>query len=279
MAGDVRQAQPSPRKVSAPRAGRSSGSSRLTNAFAAILVGLVVLVVWQVVGSSVSPMTMSYPTAVLSEGVELVKDGSLLSALGSSVQSFVPAYVLAVVIGVPVGLVVGRYRLIEAGFGPYITAGYATPLVALIPLFIVWFGTGLLVKVAIVLTLTVFPIIINTWRGVQAVPKTLIEVGSSFGASQAEIMRKIIIPGTLPHIMTGLRLAVGRAVIGMVIAEFFTAVSGLGGIIINAGNSFDTARMFVPVIIVLLLGIVLTWLVGLAERRLAPWHLAMSGRQ
>lgn len=278
MAGDVRQAQPSPRKVSAGRGQRSSGSNRLTNTVAAVLVGLVVLVVWQVVGSSVSPMTMSYPTAVLSEGVALIQDGSLISALGSSVQSFVPAYLLAVVIGVPVGLVVGRYRLVEAGFGPYITAGYATPLVALIPLFIVWFGTGLLVKIAIVLTLTVFPIIINTWRGVQAVPKTLVEVGSSFGASQAEIMRKIIIPGTLPHIMTGLRLAVGRAVIGMVIAEFFTAVSGLGGIIINAGNSFDTARMFVPVIIVLLLGIVLTWLVGLAERKLAPWHLAMSGR-
>lgn len=255
----------------------SPANRRLTNALAAIVVGIVVLVLWQIVGSRVSPIAMSYPTAVAKEALALIGDGSLGAAFLSSISSFVPAYLLAMVVGIPVGLVVGRYRLVEAGFGPYITAGYATPLVALIPLFIVWFGTGYTVKVAVVFTLTVFPILINTWRGVQAVPRTLIEVGESFGASQAEVMRKIIVPGTLPHIMTGLRLAVGRAVIGMVIAEFFTAVTGLGGIIINAGNSFDTARMFVPVIVVLLFGIVLTWLVGLAERRLAPWHAAMSG--
>lgn len=257
----------------------NQGARKMTTLLAPFVVGAVVLVLWQLIGSRVSPMAMSYPTAVFEEAITLIGDGSLAAAFLSSIQSFVPAYVLAVLVGVPVGLVLGRYRVMEAGFGPYVTAGYATPLVALIPLFIVWFGTGLVVKIAVVFTLTVFPIIINTWRGVQAVPGTLVEVGSSFGASQAEIMRKIIIPGTLPHIMTGLRLAVGRAVIGIVIAEFFTAVSGLGGIIINAGNSFDTARMFVPVIVVLLLGVVLTWLVGLAERKFAPWHAAMSGRR
>ncbi|MQA04988.1 MAG: ABC transporter permease subunit [Streptosporangiales bacterium] len=268
-------AETAPKRARQP----SPAKRKVLNGLAPVVVGAVVLVVWQLVGASVSPMAMSYPTAVLEEAGVLISDGSLAEGFLSSIQSFVPAYVLAVVVGVPVGLVLGRYRLMEAGFGPYVTAGYATPLVALIPLFIVWFGTGLVVKIAVVFTLTIFPIIINTWRGVQAVPGTLIEVGSSFGASQSEIMRKIIIPGTLPHIMTGLRLAVGRAVIGIVIAEFFTAVSGLGGIIINAGNSFDTARMFVPVIVVLLLGVVLTWLVGLAERKLAPWHAAMSGRR
>jgi ABC-type nitrate/sulfonate/bicarbonate transport system permease component len=208
----------------------------------------------------------------------MIADGTLGDALWASLQPFIPGYLLAVVVGIPLGLIIGRYRLVEAAVGPYVTAGYSTPLVALTPLFIVWFGIGFTVKVAIIFTLTVFPILINTWRGVHAVPKTLIEVGQAFGASQSMIMRKIIVPATLPHIMTGLRLGVGRAVIAVVIAEFFTAVSGLGGIIINAGNSFETATMFVPIIVILLWGVALTAFVGWLERKLAPWHAAMGGR-
>lgn len=248
-------------------------------ATATIAFGILLLVLWQIVGSSVSPVLLTYPTAVAREAAHMIADGSLAAAFASSIQPFLIGYVIAMLVGIPVGLFVGRYRLMEAAVGPYITAGYATPLVALLPLFIVWFGIGFTVKVAIVFTLTVFPIIINTWRGVQAVPKSTIEVGMAFGASPGQIMSKIIVPGTLPHIMTGLRLGVGRAVIGIVIGEFFTAVNGLGGIIINAANSFNTARMFVPIIVVLLWGVILTQLVGIVERKLAPWHMAMSGRQ
>lgn len=253
--------------------------SRVGRASATIGFGLLLLVLWQLIGSSVSPILLSYPTAVVAEGGTLVADGTLAEAFASSLQPFALGYVLAMLAGIPLGLFVGRYRMMEAAVGPYITAGYATPLVALLPLFIVWFGIGFTVKVAIVFTLTIFPIIINTWRGVQAVPKTTIEVGMAFGASPGQVMWKIIVPATLPHIMTGLRLGVGRAVIGIVIGEFFTAVNGLGGIIINAANSFNTARMFVPIIVILLWGVVVTQLVGLAERKLAPWHIAMSGRQ
>jgi ABC-type nitrate/sulfonate/bicarbonate transport system permease component len=269
--------------------GRSAGSAedprvrrlrrgRLGETGAAVVFGLVLLGLWQLVGSRVQPILLSSPAAVAVEAAKLIGDGTLAAAFASSLEAFVPGYLLAVAVGVPVGLVVGRYRLAEAAAGPYVTAGYTTPLVALLPLFIVWFGIGFAAKVAIVFTLTVFQVIINTWRGVQAVPKSLKEVGSAFGLSQPQIMWKIIVPGTLPHIMTGLRLGVGRAIIGIVVAEFFTAVGGLGGIIINAGNSFDTARMFVPIILILLWGVVLTWLVGIVERRLASWHLAMTGR-
>lgn len=254
-------------------------SSRGGRASATIGFGVVLLVLWQIIGSNVSPVLLTYPTAVAAEAQHMIADGSLPAAFGSSIQPFLLGYLIAMLVGIPVGLFVGRYRLMEAALGPYITAGYATPLVALLPLFIVWFGIGFTVKVAIVFTLTVFPILINTWRGVQAVPKSTIEVGLAFGASPGQIMSKIIVPGTLPHIMTGLRLGVGRAVIGIVIGEFFTAVNGLGGIIINSANSFNTARMFVPIIVVLLWGVVMTQLVGIAERKLAPWHMAMSGRQ
>jgi NitT/TauT family transport system permease protein len=187
-------------------------------------------------------------------------------------QAFVPGYLLGALVGVPLGLVLGRYRLVESALGVYVTAAYATPLVALLPLYIVWFGVGVTAKVAIIATMTAFPIIINTWRGVKAVDEKLIEVALAFGASHRAIMRKVIVPATLPHIMTGLRLGVGRALIAMVIAEFFTAVTGLGGIVITAGDNYETAKMFVPIIVIMLLGVTLTWLLALLERRMAPWH-------
>src|SRR6266568_637311 len=137
---------------------------------------------------------------------------------------------VAVLVGVPLGLVIGRYRVLEAALGIYVTAGYAMPLVALVPLLILWLGLGFAVKAAVVFLMSVFPICINTWLGVTAVPKNLIEVGKSFVASDAVILRRIVLPATLPYIMAGVRLAVGRAVVAMVIAEFFTTISGLGAV-------------------------------------------------
>lgn len=235
------------------------------------------LAVWELFGRGVNPIFASYPSAIFAAGVQLVESGQILRALFDSIQPLALGYVLAVAIGVPLGLVIGRYRWAEFGLGIYVTAFYATPLVALIPLFVLWFGLGFTVKVAIIFVLAIFPITINTWAGVKAVPKTLVEVGISFVASDATIMRKIIVPATLPYIMTGLRLAVGRAIIAMVVAEFFTAISGLGGIILRAGDRFDTARMFVPVLILMVLGIGLTALVGWFEAKVAPWQKAIAG--
>ena len=184
----------------------------------------------------------------------------------------------AIVIGIPVGLVIGRFRTMEAAFGIFITAGYAMPLVALVPLLILWLGLGFKVKVAVVFLMSLFPICINTWLGVKSVPKTLIDVGKSFVASDAVILRRIVLPATLPYIMAGIRLAVGRAVVGMVIAEFFTQISGLGGIIINAANNFDTATMFVPIIVLMVLAVGLNALIGRFERIVAPWQDEIAGR-
>ena len=129
------------------------------------------------------------------------------------------------------------------------------PLVALVPLLVLWLGLGFAVKAAVVFLMSVFPICINTWLGVTAVPKSLIEVGKSFVAPDAVILRRIVLPATLPYIMAGIRLAVGRAVVGMVIAEFFTASPASARIIINAANNFDTATMFVPIIVLMVMAI------------------------
>jgi NitT/TauT family transport system permease protein len=236
------------------------------------------LLLWEIFGRDVNPVFGSYPSAIAVAFWELLRTGQLGSALFESLQPFFVGYGLAIVAGIPIGLVIGRFRTVEAAFGIYVTAGYAMPLVALVPLLILWLGLGFAVKVAVVFLMSLFPICINTWLGVVAVPKTLIEVGKSFVAPDLVILRRIILPATLPYIMAGIRLAVGRAVVGMVIAEFFTTISGLGAVIINSANNFDTATMFVPIIILMVMAIGLNWLIGFVERKVAPWQAEIAGR-
>ena len=238
----------------------------------------IFLAVWEIFGRQINPIFGSYPSAIAVAFWDLVVTGKLADALIQSLQPFVVGYGLAIVIGVPLGLVIGRFWVLEAALGIYVTAGYAMPLVALVPLLMLWLGLGFAVKAAVVLLMSIFPICINTWLGVTAVPKSLIEVGKAFVASDATILRRIILPATLPYIMAGIRLAVGRAVVAMVIAEFFTTISGLGAIIINSANNFDTATMFVPIIVLMVLATGLNSLIGVVERKVAPWQAEISGR-
>jgi NitT/TauT family transport system permease protein len=236
------------------------------------------LSLWEIFGRDINPVFGSYPSAIAQAFWELARSGKLWTALVDSLRPFFLGYGLAIVVGVPLGLVTGRFRTVEAAIGLYITAGYAMPLVALVPLLVLWLGLGFAVKVAIVFLMAVFPICINTWLGVTAVPKTLIEVGKSFVAPNTVILRRIILPATLPYIMAGIRLAVGRAVVAMVIAEFFTSISGLGAVIINSANNFDTATMFVPIVILMVMAIGLNYLIGAVERYVAPWQAEIAGR-
>ncbi|MCR6487900.1 ABC transporter permease [Amycolatopsis sp. OK19-0408] len=271
----IEQSAPAP--TAAPRT-RPSFARRHRAGLITTASILVVLVFWEVVGRQMNPIFSSYPTAIVRQfGVQL-KSGLLVEALFDSLQPLLLGFVVAALIGFPVGLLVGRYRAADAALGVYVTAGYAMPLVALIPLFMLWFGLGFTVKVVIVVVMTVFPVVINTRAGVRAVPRALTEVGTSFMASEFAVLRKIILPATVPHIMTGLRLGIGRAVIAIVIAEFFTAIGGLGGQIILAGQRFDTAGLFVPVIVLMALGVGLTRLVGWLETKVAPWADATADR-
>jgi ABC-type nitrate/sulfonate/bicarbonate transport system permease component len=239
---------------------------------------VVLLGAWEIFGRDVNPVFGSYPSAIAEAGWQLARTGKLWAALSDSLRPFLVGYGLAILIGVPIGLVTGRFRTVEAAIGIYITAGYAMPLVALVPLLVLWLGLGFAVKVAVIFLMSVFPICINTWVGVTAVPKTLIEVGKSFVAPDSVILRRIVLPATLPYIMAGIRLAVGRAVVAMVIAEFFTSISGLGAIIITSANNFDTATMFVPIVILMVMAIGLTYLIGAVERWVAPWQAEIAGR-
>lgn len=240
------------------------------------LIRLAAIVVvfggWEGLGRQVSPLFMSYPSAVAAAAVRLAGTGELWEALQSSLTLLVSGFVIAALIGVSLGLLIGRYRGMEAATDWLVNALYATPLVAVIPLVTLWFGLGASAKLFIIVILAVFPILINTAAGVRDVPATLIDVGTAFAANERQIFTKIILPAAVPFMMTGLRLGVGRAIIGMVVAEFFTAITGLGALIVKYGNQYDTASMFVPIFLLMLLGVGLTLLLRRAETAVAPWR-------
>jgi ABC-type nitrate/sulfonate/bicarbonate transport system permease component len=237
-----------------------------------VLSIVAVVGAWEILGRQVDPLFMSYPSAIAVAATQLIGSGELLVGLLSSLRTLVVAFFIASVLGITLGLLIGRYRLVDAATDWLVNALYATPLVAIIPLVILWFGLGNTAKTFIVTILALFPILINTTAGVRNVPKQLIDVGDAFAANERQIFTKIILPSALPYMMTGLRLGVGRAIIGMVVAEFFTAITGLGALIVKYGNQYDTASMFVPIFVLMLLGIGLSLAVRRAEEWIAPWN-------
>jgi ABC-type nitrate/sulfonate/bicarbonate transport system permease component len=236
------------------------------------LVAVIVVVAgWEVFGRQIEPLFMSYPTAIGTAAVEMIRSGELPAALLESLSTLLLAFFISSVIGIGLGLLIGRYRSVEAATDWLVNALYATPLVAIIPLVVLWLGLGFSAKLFIVVILAVFPILINTAAGVRNVPQPLLDVGFAFDATERQLFTKFILPASLPYMMTGLRLGVGRAIIGMVVAEFFTAITGLGALIVKYGNQYDTASMFVPILTLMLLGVTLTALMRRIESSIAPW--------
>ena len=234
----------------------------------------ILLVAWEVYGRSINPILLSRPTAVLAAGLDMLADGSLLHALGSSLAVLALGLLGGSVIGVALGLLAGRRAAVDAVLELPVNALYATPAVALIPLIVLWFGFDATAKVTVVFLFVVFPVLINTRRGVREVDRELIEVATTFCSSERRMWIDLILPSALPYIVTGIRLAIGRALIGVIVAEYYTALSGLGNLIATSANAFQTARMFVPITLITLLGVVLTAVLEWIEHRLARWRKA-----
>jgi NitT/TauT family transport system permease protein len=238
------------------------------------LVSIVTVIsAWEFVGRRSNPLFLPTPTAVVKAGAAMIATGELRDALASSLQTVLIGFFTAAAMGIVLGLLIGRYRVVDAATDWLINALYATPLVAVTPLVILWLGLGDLAKLFIVTILSVFPVLINTAAGVRNVPQALIDVSTAFAANERQVFVKIILPSAVPYMMTGLRLGIGRAIIGMVVAEFFTAITGLGALIVKYGNRYDTASMFVPILVLMGLGILLTSLVRRAEEQFAPWRM------
>lgn len=191
------------------------------------LASIVFVIGWEIL-RHINPLFLAPPSAILIAAYELTINGELPAAFAQSVITLLVGFVTASIIGILLGLLIGRYKPVGASTDWIVNALYATPLVAIIPLVIIWFGLGFAAKLFIVFKITVFTVLINTAAGVRNVPDPLIKLGNAFGATERQIFTKIILPSALPYMTTGLRLGIGRALIGMVVAEFYTAITGLG---------------------------------------------------
>jgi NitT/TauT family transport system permease protein len=239
------------------------------------IVSLIsVLVLWQIFGAKIDQTLFTTPLAIYGAAVEMIGSGELWEYLAPSLVVLVIGLSLAAVIGIVVGLLLARYWMADVALGVYITFLYSIPSVALVPLIVLWAGFDTSAKVIILFLFAFFPMAINTYQGVKNVDPKLIEVGRSFRCSERQLWINIVLPGALPFIVTGLRLAVGRGLIGMVLADLYTAISGIGYLIVRTASTYEVDKMFVPIMTLGLLGVSMTAFVRFLEVRVAPWTKA-----
>ncbi|MBR8835840.1 MAG: ABC transporter permease [Stigonema ocellatum SAG 48.90 = DSM 106950] len=233
---------------------------------------LVILLLWEWYGRTNNPILVTYPTAIAQATIDMITDGTLPLALSQSVTVLMTGFVSGTLVGIALGLITGRSTVVAALLDIPITALYVTPIVALVPILVLWFGFGTPAKVVVVMLFTIFPVLINTRSGVREVDPQLVEVANSFCSTEYRLWIDLVLPSAMPFVMTGIRLAIGRALVGVIVAEFYTAVSGLGYLIVSNAHSFQTARVFVPVVVLMVLGIVSTALLSMAEAHISPWR-------
>jgi len=237
------------------------------------LLSLVaVITAWELYGRTVNPILFTYPSAIAAAFAELVANGELQSYLGQSLHVLLWSSLLSVAVGIPLGVLTARFPTAELATDLYINALYSTPMVALVPLIVLWVGFKVPAKVVIVFLFMVFPILINTQQGVKNVDRGLLEVARSFCSTERRLWADLILPSALPFIAAGLRLAIGRGLVGMVIAEFYTSIAGLGYMIVRYANSFETAKLFVPIVVLMAMGVLLVQGARALELWIAPWQ-------
>ncbi|OGQ25195.1 MAG: hypothetical protein A3C54_05955 [Deltaproteobacteria bacterium RIFCSPHIGHO2_02_FULL_60_17] len=236
---------------------------------------LVFLSIWELTGGVlqlINPMFMSAPSLIWKAAVQLVTSGEIYNDLYVSGVEFAWGYFLSVIFAIPFGIMVGWYKRMSYIFDPFINAMNATPRVALLPLVIIWLGIGILSKVGIIFLGAVFPMLINTRDGVKTTPLNLLNAARSFGASEWQIFKSVVLPSTVPFILTGLRLGVGRALIGVMVGELYAATAGIGFMITVAGATFQTDKVFVGVLIFAISGMVAMELLTKLESKFDKWR-------
>jgi ABC-type nitrate/sulfonate/bicarbonate transport system permease component len=220
----------------------------------------------------ISPIFLSSPTAVARTAIRLFGAGDLWNDLRVSGLEFLLGFVLAIAVGIPMGLAAGWYRRFCFAIEPFLAALNATPRVALLPLIIIWVGIGIWSKVLIVFLGAVIPLCINALAGVRTTDAKLLRVARSFQAARGRLFWTIILPSAVPFILTGLRLGVGRAMVGVVVGELYAATAGIGFMITVAGASFQTDKVFVGVAIIALAGLLMIEALARLERRFETWR-------
>jgi taurine transport system permease protein len=242
----------------------------------AVIVGLLLL--WEVVGRivGIDPLFFAVPSEIAAALVDYAGD-ALWADFRISALEFALGMAIAL-LGIPIGLLIGRSRYLTYAFNPLIDGLYATPILVLTPLMIIWFGLGIESKVAIVALIAFFPLVITVMEGVSTVDHALVSAVRSFGANRLDIYRDVIIPGVTPFIVAGLRLSIRSGVIGVVIGEFIGGIGGVGYRVRVFAGAFETASYLAGIFILVFFAVVMNVAVRSVERRLAPWREGLSSR-
>jgi ABC-type nitrate/sulfonate/bicarbonate transport system permease component len=235
---------------------------------------VVVVVAWEILARTVLTNRLFFapPSEVALAAMRLWETGELQKHIWVSFNELIYGVLLAIVVGIAVGVIVGISQRVQAYTEVYITALYATPLVAVTPLLILWLGIGIGSKIAVVFLTAVFPILINTIAGVRATEALLVEVAQSFCATRRQIVMKVTLPSALPFILTGIRLGIGRGIVGVVVGELFGSQAGLGFLIYTSGQTFDVPTLFVGIVTLAVAGVGLTFAAELVERYVLRWR-------
>jgi len=234
----------------------------------------IFLVIWQIVAFMriFPPLFLPGPLDIWNALVAYVEDGSIWTDLAVSGEELIYGYGLAILAGLPIGLLMGWYRRANMALDPFVNFMNAMPRIALVPLLIIWFGIGIWSKVAVIFLSSIFPILINTQAGIRNLDAGWIKAAHSFGASDLQLFRTVALPGAIPFILTGMRIGVGHALIGVVVGELVAARAGIGLMMATAGTSFQTAKVFAGLVIVSTAGVILVYLISLVERRFQAWR-------
>jgi ABC-type nitrate/sulfonate/bicarbonate transport system permease component len=233
---------------------------------------IVGLMAWEIAGRNTSAAFMVPFSATVVRLWQLIAGGEFLGQLLESAKLFATGFAIALAVGVPLGMLLARVRVVRIGIEPYLMIVYATPLVALIPFILSMMGFGFAPKVLVVFLFAVFPVIYNTVEGARSIKPELIEVAHSFRSSEWALWREVMLPYTLPYTMTGVRQAIGRALVGMIAAEFFLSSTGLGQLIMGASQNFDTGGVFASIFVIGLIGVGLMRIGLIVERHFARWR-------
>jgi NitT/TauT family transport system permease protein len=238
------------------------------------LAVVVVLGIWQLfadVGIVKESFTSS-PSQIWQSMVQYFDGGTAWQDLAASGQEFVYGFLISIAIGIPAGILMGWYPRLDALLNPIVIFLNNSPRLAIAPLFVIWFGIGLNAKIAVVILSAIVPIITNARAGVVTIEPSLLEMSRSYGTRDLRLLRTVVLPGTVPAIASGLRLGIGQALLGVVLAEFIAATQGLGFVVVTSAANFSTDRLFVAVVVISVLGMLATALVGRAERYFERWR-------
>lgn len=268
--------EPTIEAIVAPEADAGDASLRPRNANALLgtLSVVAFLALWQVAVTLawIAPLFVSSPLRIAAAGYAMFRDGSIWPDLAISSEEFLLGFGLAAIAGIPLGILMGWYSRLNAILDPFVNALYATPRIALMPLIIIWFGIDLPAKIAIIFLSSVFPILVNTITGVRTIDRDFIKVARSFGATDRQLFKTVALPSSVPNLLTGLRLGLGHALIGIVVGEMYGASAGIGFMMQTAGATFQTDKVMVGIVIIAAAGMGMTQLLKAVEKRFDAWR-------